>query len=265
MICSFYFMVDAFDFGIDWNKKRPISSPENLGSFCISLGLGLGAIIIDFFQKLLRKKGRDIRAKGIWAELKLGNNTSYSLFLRPFNSDNKILVEKNVSAIDSIYTIDYNYNIETLIAKAVEYKYPLIGLGKKGGFDGGGKITSSNNSWKRDFVMLIENCEKVFIIPSMNPGTLYELNYIFDRELLWKTIFILPPLRRNVKESQQNSWEEIVEYALSKGIKFPKYNGNGLFFTLGDEGQTIDAKLEIISISRSQFFSLFLQRGFLNN
>ncbi|WP_316365368.1 hypothetical protein [Candidatus Thiodiazotropha sp. CDECU1] len=118
------------------------------------------------------------------------------MYLRPFDSTNKYFI--NTEWMNMFSEVGFSYDasddIEMLISKSLQRKYEFVALGKPGEHRGAGRILVDENEWKAQVERLSIGSLFILIIPSYKEGTLWEIEMIINNDLLYKTIFIIPPL-----------------------------------------------------------------------
>lgn len=96
---------------------------------------------------------------------------------------------------DKTVTTFHWADLETILSMALEPTFRLVALGRPGEQVGAGRIPSTNETWKDNFLALARNAQGIFILPSQRKGTKWELDQIWQsEELLGKTIFLVPPV-----------------------------------------------------------------------
>lgn len=173
--------------------------------FALSVYIGLA---YDRYHRVERweqfrvQRRRDARAAGILAAARSGGDgLRYSLWLRPFLSTGRIRIIaksryvklKHEDESKGGYHI-YFGDFETVLAEAVEPIAPLVALGDDGEQVGAGRVKVGETEWQDTFVLLASRAHSIFLMPSLRPGTQWELNYTLNTpEVLRKCVFVLPP------------------------------------------------------------------------
>jgi len=138
---------------------------------------------------------------------------------------------------------DRTTDFERVVAEAVENGLPLVAFGRPGEQIGAGRIMTSEERWKEDVALLATAALVIFLFPSTRPGTLWETDWLTQRKMLKKTIFVMPPIRKKsvfFKSSPQtydwrSIWPELASTMRNRGIEFPEYDHKGQLFTLGND------------------------------
>jgi hypothetical protein len=135
----------------------------------------------------------------------------YYLYLRPFASTGGVRVLRRVAkrkrslatygsdprfnpGAGFIYKLEVVWNdLETLLEAAVRPKGPLVALGRPGEQLGAARIASDEEDWKGLVEDLVHHAVLVFVLPSQDAGTAWELSLITaNPALLRKTVFVIP-------------------------------------------------------------------------
>jgi hypothetical protein len=136
----------------------------------------------------------------------------FFLYLRPFASTGGVRVLRRVAkrkrARSSYFGSDPRFNpgpgyqyklvavwndLETLLEAALRAYGPLVALGRPGEQLGAARIPSDEASWKELVEELMRQARLIFLLPSDDAGTAWELSLLrTDRALLRKTVFVVP-------------------------------------------------------------------------
>ncbi len=134
-----------------------------------------------------------------------------------------------------------------------EFQIAVIALGGvpgRRGQSGAGRSATSDADWQIRISEQIEKAILIIIIPSSDPGTLWELGVVCaSGEFLDKTLFIMPPRRRGSVylalqsinylpfcEGVEEMWRTARIELLNQGLLFPAYNESGGVFRIGHCG-----------------------------
>lgn len=166
----------------------------------------------------------------------------YSLYLRPFDTTDRLMTQKAQTVIGSGMHIDF----ETLLHRVLEPYFFMCGLGRKGEMLGAGRIQTNDDIWYKYFQILVENADLVLMIPSDHEGTLTEMQYLTEQKLLYKCIYIMP---ETIDENldYESKWKRTQKSALKLGWEIPFYDSSGGVFTLKEDGKLDN--FEYLSIS----------------
>jgi hypothetical protein len=133
---------------------------------------------------------RDQAAMGVVeAVLRGAEAEAYSLYLRPF-------AVTGVLEVDVSDRWDEKVELESVLAEALWPLGPVVALGQPGEHLGAGRIAVDEEEWRQAVEKLMRQAQRILLIPSNRPGTLWEIQRILDLELLSRTIFVMPPTER---------------------------------------------------------------------
>jgi hypothetical protein len=156
-----------------------------------------------------RQRHRDKRALSRLDDMKNGK-LNFFLYLRPFASTGGVQIVRSVSEqirgrasylirdprvnILDTRTVDIRWDdLETLLARYLERYGSLIGLGRPGENVGAGRIAPNDEDWQEMVRGLAVNARLLFLLPSMDDGTRWEMDLVFAQPiLLRKSIIIVP-------------------------------------------------------------------------
>jgi hypothetical protein len=166
----------------------------------------------------------------------------FSLYLRQFDITGKVHVEKAPANLFSWEQYDRPGQdaLERLCADAVRQTAPLIGLGDRGeieyGFGSAGLI---EDDWKEKISKVMTTAAYIFIIPSANAGTLWEIGEVKRKQLFWKTVVIMPPSSGAFSYAEEHGYKGVWEHASvacfrEHGTKLPEYAASGALLRLDD-------------------------------
>ncbi len=168
----------------------------------------------------------------------------FSIYLRPFIISDKIHVTKslprfNPLSITTFYNHDYyDSDFESIIAATVERFGLLVALemDENKNIIGFGKTYIKNKNWKKEIAKIVTLSSLIVTIPIIvheDSGTLWEIQYLSENELLYKTIFIMPPQQGSSIKLMDtwNTSKSIIEK--KTGITIPGYTPLGAIFNIG--------------------------------
>jgi hypothetical protein len=141
-------------------------------------------------------------------------NGPFAVYLRPFYSTNRLHLGGS--------------DLETLLAYSFLPHMPIIALGKPGEHVGAGRVQTSDTDWRDDITRLVDASEMILCIPSATEGTLWELALLAQRNLLDKTVFMMPPATGQVNYARE--WERVRASPIQDILSFPPYVPDGLAF-----------------------------------
>jgi hypothetical protein len=172
-------------------------------------------------------------------------NLSFCLYLRPFESVNRMTAQVASFAPDS--SAGYK-DFEHILLKAVETlgraapytgNLNLVALGEyDAAIFGAGLAPSSEVEWRESFTALAGAVKLIVIVPSVRPGTLWELSQIVDKKMHRKTLFVMPESvqSREAQAEARQLWHQATEATRDMGIALPPYHNYGAIFRLSDDG-----------------------------
>ncbi|MEU6375244.1 hypothetical protein [Streptomyces sp. NPDC046909] len=116
----------------------------------------------------------------------------FSLYLRPFASSDRLpaqMLGPGPVPGDIASYVD----VETLLVRALHRTYPLVALGRPGEkSEGAGRVLTDEESWRTAVIRLAASADLVIMVPSANPGTLWEFSHLLTSGQLGKTLFVMP-------------------------------------------------------------------------
>ena len=113
---------------------------------------------------------------------------------------------------------------------------PLIALGRPGEAIGAGRIITEDANWMADILILMKRAKAIFLVPSSQPGTLWEIETLKREGLLNKVIFIMPPRTKGEFDTKER-WEAARQAMASHGLEAPEHLERGLLFEVGTDGK----------------------------
>jgi hypothetical protein len=230
-------------------------------------------IVFVIFLKVLRKVAQrslgdtyspeervqmatDSEALSVYKDVVEGRKREFSLFLRPFYSTKKLVVDSTVFAGGGGFTV--TWVLEEQVANALVRFGPVIGLGTGG--ERFGSILAGEDEWQRAAATLIDHATRVVCVPSSHAGTLWEIDHIAAGGHLKKTVFVMPPrnprTHRRLKKSElETDWAKLVIEMEKRDLYFPEFRStlifpiSGLLFCPGTRDAKIRSRKFNMSIS----------------
>jgi hypothetical protein len=118
------------------------------------------------------QKSYDIKSKLLYNEVIEGLHEVFLVFLRPFYTTNKILVNDDLGDLFDFkprtYTGGDTFRLEIQLVKAFQSIGPVVGLGRPGEAIGVGRILTTEEGWKAAANKLIEQALCVICVPSFH-------------------------------------------------------------------------------------------------
>lgn len=173
-----------------------------------------------------------------------------AIYLRPFKFDECYFVYPLSHGSVSKAPVGLEGYFTQLCA---EFQIAVIALGgvpSRRGQSGAGRATTSDADWQIRISEQIEKAILIIIIPSSDPGTLWELGVVCaSEEFLDKTLFIMPPRRRgsvylalqsinylSFCDGVEEMWHTARIELLNKRLLLPAYNESGGVFRISHPG-----------------------------
>ena len=178
---------------------------------------------------------RDNQGAVIVRDLKQGIHRDYYLYLRPFSLD-LATSEKNPEHspypfVPNYYTQGQSEFFETAFSEAMRGSIPILSLGRKGELVGASRVETSDEEWQPLFILLAARARGIFLFPGSSTGSLKELLWLRDDNLLSKTVCLQPPSGTNEAVIEAD-WSQIRSNLLKEQFALPEFAANGSIFTL---------------------------------
>ncbi|MDT7789017.1 MAG: hypothetical protein QOF58_7436, partial [Pseudonocardiales bacterium] len=173
----------------------------------LGLSVYIGAAHVYYHDVRGREQLRIQHRRDAWAEQALTDlrhgreSRGHSVWLRSFQSTGRVRVIAKSKYVKlkgedvekgglHIYLGDF----ETMLAEAVEHVAPLIALGESGEQIGAGRVRTREEDWREVFTLLTASAHTIYLMPSLRPGTQWELDQVLTTpDLLRRCVFVLPP------------------------------------------------------------------------
>jgi hypothetical protein len=184
-------------------------------------------------ESLARQAARDRAAQRVMVRLrKQAGRPRYSLYLRPFKTAGflaSMAVETfSASQHRGLQITNVQIDFEAILAGAFPAHRPLIALGTPGALlptypegvttwpigkswdiPGTGKVMTTEIGWREDPILLANHAETIVIVPLNFPGTIWEIQWLFDNNMLGKCVFVMPPSMSGAR-SYGEAWKALV-------------------------------------------------------
>jgi hypothetical protein len=165
---------------------------------------------------------------------------NFALYLRPFKVTDKLPT-----------SLPGFLDFEGLLEDALRNTIPLYALGHPMETYGAGRILTDEASWQPKIISMMDAAQTIFILPSDRPGTLWEIEHVFQNNLIEKCVFIMPPTGATkwTKEPKENwkydmalvdqsrDWADAARALETFKIHLPQYEQSGAFFTINRAGE----------------------------
>ena len=211
---------------------------EIVGVTCLGL-------YILFASLQSQQRTSDEEAKNTFAGGTGQGSAPFSLFLRSFDITGKLKIERPASLpfMWDQYDRPGNDTLERLLADAVVRTAPLIGLGGHGDVEFGPGLAGFVEDWQGRVEKAMNEAAYVFIVPSANVGTLWEIGVLKNRGYLDRTIFVMPPSIPPFKFTGDGEYKDFWEAARiacanEHQMELPPYRPNGGLFQMGEKTAT---------------------------
>lgn len=200
---------------------------------------------------------------------------AYTLYLRPFTLTDKLPGQPLSHQEFEDAPGPEHLDLETLLHRTFRPHLDFIAAGRDSEYLGAGRITL-DEKWRDDIERLSVAATLIVLVPSANDGTLWEMRMLRRRNLLDRTVFVMPETlaspstvvveRRLLGESFDGAdgyrleahhvdlaraWQEARAAASLMGMELPPYDPRGMLFTLGPDGHPVSsAPLCLMSTAR---------------
>jgi hypothetical protein len=201
----------------------------------------------------------------------------FALYLRPFVSTDRLMVQPLPSTISEVPVY---LDVETLLARSFRGTVPVIALGQSGDtVEGAARVLVRDDNWRETVEALARRAEFIAMVPLSRPGTMGELEWLKQSELLNKVLFIMPEIPHEtpsgVVSTQEtddrifdagvrqfdasihmldlpNEWLEVQRVAEKFGLEFPTLAAVGALYTMDSTTGTVKAifPLSLSTIAR---------------
>jgi hypothetical protein len=207
--------------------------------------LGVSARLCFGKAQINEQDQRDREAAVIIRDLKQRTHRDYYLYLRPFNLDQatpqKNPVYSPYPILSGHYTQDQSELFEAQFSNAMRGNIPILSLGRQGEiFGGASRVETSDEEWQSLFILLAARARGIFLFPGSSTGSLTELRWIRDNNLLSKTVCLQPPTGTN-KAVIEAEWLQIRSNLLNEQFALPEFADKGCIFSLAPSGSLREA------------------------
>jgi hypothetical protein len=174
---------------------------------------------------------------------------AYAVYLRPFVVTG-VLRDRGETASLIVPPVLPQYHarriveLETPLGDATwALGIPLLGLGKPGEAFGAGRLAGAEAEWQQTVASLIARAKLVLVIPSDHRGTLWELSYLMEHQVVDRCMFIMPWAVKSRYSVQD--WRATAAACKEVGIELPEYVPQGaLFVRNGAGGWAVQPRLK---------------------
>ncbi len=208
--------------------------------------IAIGALGMSTFTQwgdLYGQRIRDLRAETIYGTAREGHPTkAYTLYLRPFASTDAIAetgmgmtIAPSALGFGLGALVGERFELEAQIEKAVRPLGPMIGLGAPLEHFGAGRVTVSEAEWRDAVKTLMKGASLIVMLPSSRPGTLEEIGYVLDSDIVKKTVFVDPPRAGAKKYRQADEWKKLQDAFKQRGFALPQEKSRAALMFFGKE------------------------------
>jgi hypothetical protein len=120
--------------------------------------------------------------------------SGFSLYLRPFLTTDRlptqVLPSEHRAGFDGRAE---HLDLETILHRALDKRCELVGLGKPTDIaDGAARVVVDPENWQAVVKRMMSEAAFIMLVPSAQPGTLWEVAELQRGGHLTKTIFVMP-------------------------------------------------------------------------
>lgn len=126
-----------------------------------------------------------------------------------------------------------------MLSDALAASLPVVGLGRRRGASLGFSAVGYVEDWKPVISRSIQRAELVFVLPSDNAGTQWEIGEIVSLGALKKTVFVMPSAAylKTTEKKFRDKWNAGVQKLCNEcGLQLPEYSAQGMLFSMTDDG-----------------------------
>lgn len=164
------------------------------------------------------------------AEISVRSGGPFGLYLRSFKADDRLHDTRRRSAfalstllnpfVKDFWAMRFSpgwwvmkrrEKIEEIIYYSLNYKIPLIAIGKNDISYGVTRLAISDAEWKKHFCDLASRAAVIVCIPFPSEGSIWEIDWIREHARS-KTVFLLPPANAKIEGSRyEEHWGHCVD------------------------------------------------------
>lgn len=142
----------------------------------------------------------------------------FALYLRPFISTDRLMAQMLPTHMQ-MSEVPVHLDVETLLARSFRATVPVIALGTSGDtVEGAARVTVSDDKWRETVEALARRAEFIAMVPLSRPGTMWELEWLKQSDLLNKVLFIMPETPHEAP-SGVVSWQESDDRIFDVGMR----------------------------------------------
>lgn len=253
-----------------------LGGPQSLWSLWAALTLP-GWMLYRSSRRDVRRtqERRDRQARELATAVTGSRPPRFALYLRAFDTTERLISQPTGHEFGGGDNVPHHLDLETVVHSALWREMPLIAVGRPGDIaSGAGRLVLDEVGWQHGVAALAGAAELLIMIPSAHPGTLWEMNWLREHDLLGKTIFVMPEFPKNPEMQysvnpylgegfvrrydgaehyldHDRDWDIAVQAAATIGLELPPYRYEGAMFRLDRSGHVRALRpLALISIGR---------------
>jgi hypothetical protein len=211
----------------------------------VGFPLTVAGIWLSQVENVQRQRYRDWAAGRVQAQLARGRKPRYSLYLRPFVTQDRMgtaAVGEMIHTPQGQGIVNVQTDMEAILASVFSVRRPLIGAGRDGrlltaatdqpsgspapDIPGVGKFACTEDDWEDKVTQAAENAELIVVVPLAYEGTLWEIDWLSSASLLSRTVFVMPPSRSSGHDYGPE-WNRGIDALADLGITVPPYHPEG--------------------------------------
>lgn len=144
------------------------------------------------------------------------------------------LIKLKVPLAEQWSASELNPEWEAIFEKGFRSRGSLVALGRPGESLGAGRIRTGEDNWQETLVQLSRKASGFLVVPSSNPGTLWEICLLRDAVAFKGCYFLVPGPQP--ERSDCAAWQKLREKLLHV-IRLPQYIGAPAMFALDGDGR----------------------------
>ena len=217
------------------------SGQHEAGSFYYVLSLLL-IVLISFtvsILPLLHRREKDLKARKAYDDLLNSERDPARpliLFLRPFDLDGRITrhISTNDKLPPSVGPAQGELDFEDHMVSCGELFGDVVSLGKSlrigERLGAAARFETTDENWKSIVSAFLDEADIILLLPSTNPGTQWEMDQIFRRKLLSRTLILhWPPVNVLIGKNLTAllNWPHVIGFWGVRGRDLPHDAMNG--------------------------------------
>jgi hypothetical protein len=164
------------------------------------------------------------------------------IYLRPLMTSGRLILPNRFKDPAGL-TVQYErepeeMTLEGVLNRILAEHFSVVTLGGRPEGYGPSRIVIRDN-WKQVFDFVLRDCVLIMIVPHVSGGVRWEVEQLLDREVLDKTLVVMPP--RSAHFDAGAMWAEGSELFAGLGLHLPPYDDEGMFMLLGADGDVSES------------------------